>query len=65
MSQEKVISSTLNEHSEEKKNSTAELILANKNLILQIQDNEKRTAELVAANAEIAFQNKEKEKTSR
>ena len=62
MSQEKVISSTLNEHSEEKKNSTAELILANKKLILQIQDNEKRTAELVAANAEIAFQNKEKEK---
>ena len=47
---------------EHKTNQTAELLLANKKLILQIQDNEKRTAELVAANTEIAFQNKEKEK---
>lgn len=47
---------------EEKINQTAELILANEKLLLQIQDNEKRTAELVTANSEIAFQNNEKEK---
>ncbi|MDR7208405.1 ATP-binding protein [Flavobacterium piscis] len=62
MEPEKVISCTLSKVSEEETNHTAELILVNKNLTLQIQDNEKRTAELVVANTEIALQNKEKEK---
>jgi signal transduction histidine kinase len=53
------LNETLDEH---KTNQTAELLLANKKLVLQIQDNEKRTAELVTANKEIAFQNTEKEK---
>jgi light-regulated signal transduction histidine kinase (bacteriophytochrome) len=54
-------SNDISEEAEET-NPTAELLLANKKLLSQIQDNEKRTAQLVAANNEIAFQNKEKEK---
>ncbi len=63
MEQKKDSSMELNETSDEHKTrQTTELLLANKKLILQIQDNEKRTAELVTANKEIAFQNTEKEK---
>ncbi|WP_445452538.1 sensor histidine kinase [Flavobacterium sp. 25HG05S-40] len=40
---------------------SAALLVANKNLALQIENNEKRAAELVIANTELAFQNTEKE----
>lgn len=40
---------------------SAELIIANKKLAMQIEDKEKRAAELVIANTELAFQNAEKE----
>ena len=40
---------------------SAELIIANKELLFQNGEKEKRAAELLVANAELAFQNKEKE----
>jgi len=43
------------------KNVEAELIRANKALVLQNDEKEKRAAELIIANKELAFQNKEKE----
>ncbi len=39
-----------------------ELIIANKELVLQSKEKKKRAVELVIANKELAFQNKEKEK---
>jgi len=39
-----------------------ELIIANKELILQNKEKEKRAAELIIANRELAYQNEEKEK---
>src|SRR5665648_967276 len=41
---------------------TAELIIANKELVFQNDEKEKRAAELVIANKELVFQNEEKEK---
>ena len=41
---------------------TAELLVANKELALQLEEKEKRAAELLIANKELAFQNEEKEK---
>ncbi len=45
-----------------KEKRTAELIIANKELIFQNREKEKRADELVMANKELAFQNEEKEK---
>src|SRR5674476_753409 len=41
---------------------TAELIIANKELVFQNEEKEKRAAELVIANEELLFQNEEKDK---
>ena len=41
---------------------TAELVIANKELVFQNEEKEKRAAELVIANKELVFQNEEKEK---
>ncbi len=41
---------------------TAELVIANKELVFQNDEKEKRAAELVIANKELVFQNEEKEK---
>jgi PAS domain S-box-containing protein len=41
---------------------SAELLIANKELVFQNKEKEKRAAELVIANKELVFQNKEKEK---
>src|SRR5665647_1459070 len=41
---------------------TAELIIANKELVIQNEEKEKRAAELVIANEELLFQNEEKDK---
>src|SRR5665648_811757 len=41
---------------------TAELIIANKELVFQNEEKEKRAAELIIANTELIFQNDEKEK---
>jgi len=41
---------------------TAELLIANKELVFQNEEKEKRAEELVVANKELAFQNEEKDK---
>ena len=46
------------------KKTTAELLIANKELAFQNEEKEKRAAELVIANKELAYQNEEKEKRS-
>src|SRR5665648_1041620 len=44
------------------KKKTAELIIANKELVFQNEEKEKRAAELIIANKELVFQNEEKER---
>jgi signal transduction histidine kinase len=50
------------QHETPEQQSTAMLLLANKELAFQNTEKEKRAAELIIANAELAFQNEEKEK---
>ncbi len=45
-----------------KKEKSADLIIANKELAFQIEEKEKRAAELAMANEELVFQNEEKDK---
>jgi light-regulated signal transduction histidine kinase (bacteriophytochrome) len=51
-----------NQHEASEEQSTAMLMLANKELAFQNEEKEKRAAELIIANKELAFQNEEKEK---
>lgn len=61
ISKEKMKKEKIVPDSNEKQNSHAELLIANKELAFQNLEKEKRAAELVIANTELAFQNKEKE----
>ncbi|WP_316784921.1 sensor histidine kinase [Pedobacter frigiditerrae] len=51
----------LNLKNSEQENQTAELIIANKEIALQIEDKENRAAELIITNKELLFQIQEKE----
>jgi signal transduction histidine kinase len=57
----KIVQDFINSSQNDENPHSAALIVAYKNLAIQIEDNEKRAADLVIANAELAFQNKEKE----
>lgn len=57
----KIVQDFINLSQSEETPNSAALLLAYKNLALQIENNEKRAAELVIANEELAFQNSEKE----
>lgn len=57
----KIVQDFINLSQNEETPNSAALLLAYKNLALQIDNNEKRAAELVIANNELAFQNTEKE----
>ncbi len=46
----------------DRKRAGEELIIANKELVIQNEEKEKRAAELIIANKELLFQNEEKEK---
>jgi len=60
ISKEKGQSNELKNLDEEKEKRAAELVIANKELVIQNEEKDKKAAELVIANKELAFQNEEK-----